>query len=100
MGQIPSICYLHEVGYRKTHLITDLALQYYNASFCFFQTDGSVGGWTEKDQEENINALQNIALVCVVLCFIYRSTDAYARITDLSVNGFPCLSVFDAKPRA
>ncbi|XP_068167055.1 whirlin-like [Antennarius striatus] len=25
-------------------------------------TDGSVGGWTDKDQEENINALQNITL--------------------------------------
>ncbi|XP_030000296.1 whirlin [Sphaeramia orbicularis] len=26
------------------------------------QTDGSAGGWTEKDQEDNTNALQNIAL--------------------------------------
>lgn len=52
--------------------MTDWALQYYNASYCVFQTDGSVGGWTEKNQEENINALQNIALVCIVLCCIHH----------------------------
>lgn len=29
----------------------------------FFQADGPVGGWMEKEQDGNTNALQNIALV-------------------------------------